>query len=126
MAMERKHGIGKCCNLFQVTSLVFLWLLTHLPIMLAGLPADTVKMKNSFVHLQDALSIFENYFGKFHWDKVGYSLVPFNSGSMEHATNIASPLFASNGTTAYETLFYHELSHHWFGDLVTCRTEEDM
>ena len=52
--------------------------------------------------------------------------VPFNSGAMESATNIDYPLFAINGNTSYESLYAHELSHHWFGDLITCRTEYDM
>jgi aminopeptidase N len=46
--------------------------------------------------------------------------VPFNGGAMEHAGNIAYPLFAINGNLAYETLFAHELSHMWWGDAVTC------
>lgn len=97
-----------------------------IPIMLGAVAADTTKMKNSFIHLPDALATFENSFGPYRWSKVGFSLVPFSSGAMEHATNIAYPVFMANGTLAWESFLVHELSHHWFGDLVTCRTEEDM
>jgi hypothetical protein len=45
---------------------------------------------------------------------------------MEHASNIAYPIYALNGNTDYETLMAHELAHHWWGDLATCRTAEDM
>ncbi len=96
------------------------------PIMLTALPADTTNMKNSFVNLNTALSTFENHFGPYMWNRVGYCLVPFNSGAMEHATNIAYPKATANGTLTYQTLYAHELSHHWFGDLATCRTAEDM
>ncbi|MEO6882504.1 MAG: M1 family aminopeptidase [Bacteroidia bacterium] len=98
-----------------------------IPIVLAALPADTINLKNSFVHLKNALAGFENRYGYYRWNKVGYSLVPFTSGAMEHATNIAFPALAANGTTTYEAdIMAHELSHHWFGDLVTCQTAGDM
>jgi len=97
-----------------------------IPIMLTALPADTTNMKNSFVNLNTALSTFENHFGPYMWNRVGYCLVPFNSGAMEHATNIGYPKATANGSLTYQTLYAHELSHHWFGDLATCRTAEDM
>ncbi|MBX7093589.1 MAG: T9SS type A sorting domain-containing protein [Flavobacteriales bacterium] len=96
------------------------------PIWLTALPVDTTNMKNSFVHLPDALEAFETGYGPYIWNKVGYSLVPFSSGAMEHATNIAYPLLTANGSTFYETLMAHELSHHWWGDLVTCISAEHM
>lgn len=96
------------------------------PIWLAARAADTLDMKNSFVHLHDALTAFETRYGNYAFDKVGFTAVPFTGGAMEHATNVAYPLFAIDGTTAYETLFAHELSHHWWGDLITCETAADM
>lgn len=96
------------------------------PIWLTARASDTLDMKNSFVHLQDALQAFENRYGNYAFDKVGFTAVPFTGGAMEHATNIAYPLFAIDGTTSYETLFAHELSHHWWGDLITCETAADM
>jgi hypothetical protein len=98
----------------------------NIPVWLASHAADTNNLKSSFVHLPDAMSSFENSYGPFVWERVGYVLVPFNSGAMEHATNIAYPLLTVNGTTAYEDLMAHELSHHWWGDWVTCETAEEM
>ncbi|HQQ95290.1 MAG TPA: M1 family aminopeptidase [Bacteroidia bacterium] len=95
------------------------------PIRLAAHAADTTALKAGFVNLISALHGFENYYGPYKWNKVGYSLVPFNGGAMEHATNIAYPRFAI-GNMGYEDLYVHELSHHWWGDLVTCETPEDM
>ncbi|MCE3278829.1 MAG: hypothetical protein K0S44_1020 [Bacteroidetes bacterium] len=97
-----------------------------IPIILAAVPSDTTGVKNSFVNLNTAMSTFENRFGPYMWNRVGYCMVPFNSGAMEHATNIAYPRSTATGSLTYQNLYAHELSHHWFGDLATCRTAEDM
>lgn len=80
----------------------------------------------SFIHLKQILSAFEYYYGPYRWERVGYVGVPFNSGAMEHATSIHLGLGYIDGATTYETLFAHELSHHWFGDLVCCHSASDM
>ncbi len=97
-----------------------------LPVWLAAEPKDTANLKLSFARLNNAISCFEQKFGPFMFDRVGYVAVPFNSGAMEHASNIAYPIYAINGNSTYETLMAHELSHHWWGNLATCRTAEDM
>jgi aminopeptidase N len=97
-----------------------------IPIELVAAPADTARMKNSFLNLPSAIASYEYWFGPYRWNKVGYSAVPFNAGAMEHATNIAYPISTLTGNLAYETLMAHELSHHWWGDLTTCETAEDM
>jgi aminopeptidase N len=96
------------------------------PVTLTALPADTTNMKNSFVHLEDALDAYEARFGPYLWPRVGYCLVPFSGGAMEHATNISYPRVCANGSLTYETIMAHELSHHWFGDLATCNHEGEM
>ncbi len=97
-----------------------------LPIIIAAVATDTAAVKSSFLNLPVALSMLEGHFGAYVWNRVGYCMVPFNSGAMEHATNISYPKATATGTLAYQNLYAHELSHHWFGDLVTCRTAEDM
>lgn len=97
-----------------------------IPIWLTARPSDTTMMKQSFVNIASCSQDFEEDYGLYRWPRVGFVLVPFNGGAMEHATNIAYPRFAADGSLAYETLFAHELSHHWWGDLVTCRNAEDM
>ena len=97
----------------------------NLPIILAARATDTTALKNGFVHLPNAILGFENYYGPYMWNRVGYCLVPFSSGAMEHATNIAYPQ-AATGIANEADLMAHELSHHWWGDLMTCETQEDM
>ena len=96
-----------------------------LPIILAAHSSDTNLIKIGFVNLPAAILGFEHYYGPYKWNRVGYAMVPFSSGAMEHATNITFP----KGLTgiAYEAdLMAHELAHHWWGNLVTCETQEDM
>ncbi len=96
------------------------------PIKLVANAADTTVLKNGFVNLKSCIAGFENYFGPYQWPRFGYCVVPFNSGAMEHATNITYPR-PFIGNLAYESdLMAHELSHHWWGDLLTCETPEDM
>jgi aminopeptidase N len=97
-----------------------------IPVELHGVAADTTNIKNSFVHLLNAFNTYENRYGAYSWNKIGYSFVPFTGGAMEHATNITYPRLFATGATTYESIMAHEFSHHWWGDLVTCSTQEDM
>jgi hypothetical protein len=95
-----------------------------IPIEIWVKPADTAKVAGSFQTLVPVLEAFEDRFGPYLWERVGY--VGAALGAMEHATNIAYPHFSINGNLTYESLMAHELSHHYFGNLVTCATAEDM
>ncbi|MCB9307611.1 MAG: M1 family metallopeptidase [Lewinellaceae bacterium] len=97
-----------------------------IPIEIAAAAADTGKVTSTFLHLPEAIECYQHWYGSFKWPKIGYSLVPFNSGAMEHATNVAIGRPFVDGSLNYETLWAHELSHHWWGDLATCSTAGDM
>jgi len=98
----------------------------EIPIQIFVNPNDSINAVNSFQNLKSYLQVFEEKYGPYAWQRVGYVGVPFNSGAMEHATNIAMPNVCINGNLTYEDLFSHELAHSWFGNLVTCRNAGDM
>ena len=79
----------------------------------------------TFKHVKYFLSAFENRYGPYLWDKIGYVSTPFCGGAMEHATCISYSAYC-NQTEECEGTLAHELSHHWFGNLVTCASEKDM
>ncbi len=98
-----------------------------IPVELGVLTADSAHTISTFVHLDSAIMNDVASWGAYPWNKVGYVMVPFNAGSMEHATSIHAGKAFINGTLTYESsIMAHELSHMWFGDKVTCRTEQDM
>ena len=84
------------------------------------------KADSSFSEIEKYLTVLENYFGPYRWQRVGYVGVPFSGGAMEHATSIAISESTITGTLRFETLYFHELAHSWFGNMVTCRTSGDM
>jgi aminopeptidase N len=96
------------------------------PILIGVLPKDTTIAKSTFQHLNLVLAEYEKYYTPYAFDRVGFVGVNFGSGAMEHASNIALPNSVIEAGLAQESLWAHELSHHWWGDLVTCSTAADM
>jgi len=98
-----------------------------IPVILTSLASDTSNLRSSFENLPACIERYEQVYGSHTFDRIGFNCVPFNSGAMEHATNIAYPLYAiAGGSKSSETLYAHELAHHWWGNTITCRTPEDM
>ncbi len=97
---------------------------SEVPVALVALPADTSNMRASFTNLPIAFSCYEDWFGAFYWNKVGYVLTPL--GAMEHTTSIHYPRSIVNGTLTREDVMAHELAHEWFGNVITCERPEEM
>ncbi len=100
--------------------------INNVPIQFYTTPSSASQVIPSLANIDTIAKIFIYRFGPYLWDRIGYVGVSFNSGAMEHATNIAYPTFALTGNNTYEDLYAHELSHHWFGDLITCEKAEEM
>lgn len=95
------------------------------PVQLVAKPGDTTDMKKSFSNIGADLEVMEKWFGKYVWERIGYSLTTV--GAMEHPTNISYPdNVILNGTKSNETLMAHEFGHNWWGNLTSPKTEFDM
>ncbi len=98
-----------------------------IPVQLGAVAADTANLRSSFINLDKAIEGFETAFGAYPFDRIGFVMVPFNGGAMEHATNVAYPRFGiSGGGLNYEDLMAHEFAHHWWGNYMTCETADQM
>ncbi len=98
----------------------------EIPVAIYTRSSESANVAASFIHLESVFHILEDKFGAYRWSRIGYVGVPFSGGAMEHAENIAYPNSSIDGTLNSETLFAHELSHSWFGNLTTCSTAGDM
>jgi len=79
---------------------------------------DSAKAVADFAVIPDALDCYSALFGTYPFDKFGFSESAVG-GAMEHQTNVSVGSFLITGTGAYELIFVHELSHQWWGDMVT-------
>lgn len=111
---------------YEVINYTYKGVEREIPVCIYVEPGNVENAGKTFVHLENTLKLFEDRFGPYAWQRVGYVTVPYFGGAMEHATNITLSESSVNGTLSDEYLIMHELSHSWFGNLVTCRTEQDM
>ena len=74
------------------------------------------------------MEIYARLFGEYPFlrEKYGMAEFPFG-GAMEHQTitSISAGLVASVTSSGQSTIV-HELAHHWWGNLVTMRTWDDI
>ena len=80
---------------------------------------------------EKTMHIFSDIFGDYAFSKYGvaitdYSLLGYAGLGMEHQTiTTVTRNWLRNNNPAYSS-FAHELAHHWFGNLVTCKTWKDI
>ena len=101
---------------------------TKMPLIYYVYPEHLELARAKFAVVRSALEIYAGLFGEYPFlgEKYGMAEWPFG-GAMEHQTitSISSSLVASVSSNQQATIV-HELSHHWWGDLVTMRTWDDI
>lgn len=95
-----------------------------IPINVYVKPSQADKVEGTFVHVKDIANYFENCYGPYPFNRIGYSIT--SVGCMEHIDNIGITSGVLTGNTSQESYVAHELSHMWFGNKITCARAEEM
>ncbi len=85
-------------------------------------PEDSATFRSRTPDVINNIRIFEQLFGPYPFRKEKYGQVECNiGGGMEHQT------MTFLGRNAFNHfIMTHELAHHWFGNMVTCGSWEDI
>ena len=95
-----------------------------IPITVYVKPSQINSVPGTFVHVKDIAQFYENCFGPYPFNRIGYAIT--SVGCMEHVDNIGITSGVLTGNTTQEEYVAHEMSHMWFGNKTTCSTAEDM
>lgn len=88
-------------------------------------PSDSAQAVESFSNVYLMMEAYQELFGPYPYQgKFGYAMV--GRGDMEHVGLVAHVSGAVNGGHNYDWLLAHEMSHMWWGDMVTCGTWKDL
>lgn len=84
------------------------------------LPEHYDAVQQSLPLVVDMLEIYSRLFGLYPFieEKYGHAEIG-RGGAMEHQTMTST-------TTFNEEVLAHELAHQWFGNMITCRTWDDL
>ncbi len=99
---------------------------TTFPVYFWVLPEDEKKGRAILPQFIRHLHFFEKTIGPYPFRNEKYGVVQTPHLGMEHQTIIAYGNRFNGLRGDYDWLHHHELSHEWWGNLVTCRDWKDM
>ena len=87
-------------------------------------PSRVTQAQVHFQPVPECIDAFSANFGPFVFDRFGYNMA--RNGDMEHATSVSHYDGAVVSNRSWDWILFHEMSHHWWGDWVTCADWRDL
>lgn len=87
-------------------------------------PSRAAAAETHFSNVPAVLDGFVDLFGPYPFDRFGFCMTRL--GDMEHATCVSHDDRVVGAHHTYDWLLFHELSHQWWGDWVTCGDWRDL
>lgn len=99
----------------------------------SGVPITTYTYANAarvqskvYGDLPKSLDFYESKFGKYRWGTASFIEEPIFGGGMEHASVVSMDETLFTDPAEARKTGFHELAHHWSGNLVRIRTWNDF
>jgi len=101
---------------------------TKMPLVYYVYPEHLALAQQKFAVTRRALEIFAPAYGEYPFLSEKYGMAEFPwGGAMEHQTITSmGASIVGSATNNGELVIAHELAHHWWGDLVTMKTWDDI
>ena len=84
------------------------------------------KQPAVYADLPAAIDFYETRFGKYRWGTARFVEEPIFGGAMEHTTVVSMDETLFRDPAEARKTAFHELAHHWSGNLVRIRTWNDF
>jgi aminopeptidase N len=82
-------------------------------------PQDTLYAPTAFQYTTDMIYFYDSLYGDYPFERYGMVILhPFYYAGMEHQT--MSSIYRTGFVTNDYYLMAHEMSHSWWGDMITC------
>jgi aminopeptidase N len=90
-------------------------------------PEDSAVSVSGFSDIPAAMFLFDSLYGSYPFDRYGQDVVsPYSWGGMEHQEMTTMHRDCVYGSQGWRRVMAHELSHMWWGDMVTCIDFRDI
>lgn len=97
-----------------------------IPMAIYTYPRDAANVQAVYSDVHAAMDWYETHLGKYRWGSAAWIEEPIFGGGMENASVISMDETVFADLKDARDIAFHELAHHWSGNLVRARTWNDF